>query len=88
MSTEANAGDGPVTDTRATVTKIWSEVLKRDTFDAEDDFFAIGGNSMTATLATYKLREEFEVEIPLMAIFETPTITGLAATIDDLIAAK
>jgi acyl carrier protein len=68
----------PGAGTVVTVLKIWSGVLKKDDIDPEDDFFTIGGNSMSATLTTYKLREAFDVELPLMLIFENPTATELA----------
>jgi len=76
------------TDTQRAVAAAWADVLKKDTFDIEDDFFEIGGNSMTATLVTYSLRENFEYEFPLMLIFENATITELADAIDKLIAGE
>jgi acyl carrier protein len=84
LASGAGAGAG----TESTVLDIWSGVLKKDSIDPEDDFFAIGGNSMSATLATYKLREVFEVELPLMLIFENPTAAELAKAIDELVAEK
>lgn len=89
MSTDpASPGEteGPATETQEKVARIWAEVLKKDTFGVNDDFFAIGGNSMTATLATYQVREEFEIELPLMAIFEDSTVVALAKRIDELVA--
>jgi acyl carrier protein len=77
---------GPGAGTELTVLRIWSGVLKKDAISSDDDFFAIGGNSMSATLTTYKLREEFGVELPLMLIFENPTATELAKAIDELVA--
>ncbi|CAM3746396.1 phosphopantetheine-binding protein [Kibdelosporangium persicum] len=83
---DATAVTGVDTETEKTVAEIWVTVLKKNTFGADDDFFAVGGNSMLATLATYKLREKFEVELPLMLIFENPTITELAKAIEEHIA--
>lgn len=74
------------TDTQRAVAVAWADVLNKDSFDIDDDFFEIGGNSMTATLVTYSLREEFEREFPLMLIFENATITELADAIDKLVA--
>jgi acyl carrier protein len=78
---------GLQTDTEQAVAEIWADVLKKDSFDAGDDFFEIGGNSMLATLVTYRLREDFEVETPLMLIFENPTVAELAKAVDELRAA-
>ncbi|MEQ4304392.1 phosphopantetheine-binding protein [Plantactinospora sp. B6F1] len=86
MTAEPTAGPGAGTE--QIVLRIWSGVLKRDSTDGDEDFFAIGGNSMTATLAIYKLREEFGVELPLMLIFENPTAVELAKAIDELVAQK
>jgi acyl carrier protein len=88
MTTEPRHPESTGAETEATVLRIWSGVLKKDHIDPEDDFFTIGGNSMSATLATYKLREEFDVELPLMLIFENPTATELAKAIDELVAEK
>lgn len=79
---------GIKTDTERVVASYWCEVLKKDTFAADDDFFALGGNSMSATLVTYKLRDEFDLELPLMLIFECSTVAELAEAIDELVAKK
>lgn len=88
MSSETGtpAVDGAETATEKTVAEVWVEVLKKDTFSTSDDFFAVGGNSMLATLTTYKLREKFDKELPLMMVFENPTVTELAKAIDEFVA--
>ncbi|MEV5508543.1 phosphopantetheine-binding protein [Streptomyces orinoci] len=74
------------TETEKAVAEAWSVVLKKDGFGMDEDFFAIGGNSMLATVVTYRLRERFGVELPLLLIFEHPTVTELATAIDQIIA--
>lgn len=76
------------TETQRVVAAAWADVLKMDAFEIDDDFFEIGGNSMTATLVTYSLREKFDCEFPLMLIFENATIVELADAIDKLLAEK
>jgi acyl carrier protein len=73
------------TDTQRTVATIWADVLKTGSFTLDDDFFAIGGNSMTATLVTYSLRDKFGIEFPLMLIFENATVAELAAAVDGIV---
>ncbi|MFI9723637.1 phosphopantetheine-binding protein [Streptomyces sp. NPDC052396] len=74
------------TDTEKAVADAWAVVLKKDGFGPDEDFFAIGGNSMLATVVTYRLRERFGAELPLMLIFEHPTVTELAVAIDQFAA--
>jgi acyl carrier protein len=74
-----------MTETERVVTSIWSGVLSSDDIDADTDFFAAGGNSMTATLAIYRLRDWFGIDLPLMLIFEFSTVAELARAIDELI---
>lgn len=74
-----------LTETERVVASIWSGVLKSDDINADTDFFAAGGNSMTATLAVYRLRDWFGLDLPLMLIFESSTVAELARAIDELI---
>lgn len=59
--------------------KLWSELLMIDAKDIEEDdnFFEIGGNSMTALSMIAKLKESLEIDIELMDFFENPTIENL-----------
>jgi acyl carrier protein len=51
----------------------------------EDDFFDLGGQSMTAVGLVARLREAFDLNIELATLFERPTIAGLAEAIDLLV---
>jgi hypothetical protein len=57
----------------------WREVLGIDRIDPDDDFFALGGHSMLASQVAARVTEATGTEVPLLAIFEHPTIRELAA---------
>jgi acyl carrier protein len=47
-----------------------------------DDFFALGGDSLRAARVMARVRDDFQVELPLRAIFESRTIERLAASVE------
>ncbi len=81
---ESDAGEyvPPRNPSEELVASIWAEVLKRERVSTVDNFFDIGGHSLLATQVVSRLRSAFGVEVPLRALFETPTVTGLAESIE------
>jgi amino acid adenylation domain-containing protein len=70
------------TPTEELVAEIWGQVLGIQRIGIHDNFFQLGGHSLLATQVVSRIREAFEVEIPLRNIFEAPTVAGLAENID------
>jgi SAM-dependent methyltransferase len=71
----------PRTTVEELVAKIWREVLGVEQVGIDDDFFDLGGHSLLATRIISRLREVFQFELPVRALFEHPTVAGLALEI-------
>jgi amino acid adenylation domain-containing protein len=75
----------PRTPTEKTLASICTEVLKIRQIGVYDSFFELGGNSVTAVQIISRVRETFQVELPLRVLFEMPTVADLAREIDNLL---
>jgi len=69
----------PRTAVEALLARIWSAILGIDEVGIYDNFFDLGGHSLTATRLVSQIRNVFEVELPLRIVFESPTISELAS---------
>ena len=76
----------PRTPIEEVLTSIWAELLNVQRVGINDNFFELGGHSLLLTQMVVRVREAFEVDIPLSILFETPTVAGLAARIESSIA--
>ncbi|WP_051175576.1 non-ribosomal peptide synthase/polyketide synthase, partial [Nocardia exalbida] len=74
----------PATRVEATVARIVAALLGVERVGADDDFFALGGNSLIATRVAARLGAELDAEIPVRLLFEAPTVTALAARAERL----
>ncbi|WP_244121399.1 non-ribosomal peptide synthetase/type I polyketide synthase [Burkholderia gladioli] len=63
---------------------IWARVLKLDRVGVHDNFFDLGGHSLSATQVVAELREHLPMELPLRAFFEAPTIEAFAQVVETL----
>jgi len=69
---------GPV---ETAVAAIWAEVLGCGPVGAHDNFFDLGGDSLTASRVLTRLRSVLGVELSPSAPFREPTLAGLAAAV-------
>lgn len=74
----------PRTETERQLACIWSELLGLDRVGTDDSFFELGGHSLLATRVISRIREQFGVQVPLRAMFEVPTVAGLAERLDTM----
>jgi amino acid adenylation domain-containing protein len=74
----------PSTNVEKILASIWAEVLRVERVGIRDNFFDLGGHSLLAMQVLSRLRSVFSAEIPLRALFESPTIEELAQRIVDL----
>jgi len=63
--------------------EIWREVLGVEQISVNDNFFALGGNSLTATRALNRVRQIFTSEMSLTSFFQAPTIVSFALALRD-----
>ncbi|MFE7796363.1 amino acid adenylation domain-containing protein [Nocardia sp. NPDC057440] len=64
------------------VAGVFAEVLGVELVGADDDFFALGGNSLLATQATARVGAALDTRVLVRQLFEAPTVAGLAATVE------
>jgi acyl carrier protein len=63
------------------VADIWAALLGVERVGVHDNFFKLGGNSILATQLLSRVRESFEMDVPLRAVFEIPTVANLVVQI-------
>jgi len=82
--------DAPRTATEEQLEKIWMEVLQVNRIGIHSNFFIgihsnffdLGGHSLLATLMATRMRNVLGIDVPVRAIFESPTIAELAEVIE------
>jgi amino acid adenylation domain-containing protein len=77
-----SAGGALRTEAEERIAAIFAELLGAEQVGPEADFFDLGGHSLLATRLVSRVRGVFGVELPLQAVFETPTVEGLAARVE------
>ncbi|MGE5215472.1 MAG: AMP-binding protein [Chloroflexota bacterium] len=65
----------------AKLAAIWAEVLELVEVGVLDNFFDLGGHSLTASRVISEVIQAFELELPIKALFDAPTIAEMAAII-------
>lgn len=87
-SVRTMAQRGPQTEPERQLLAIWQDVLGLEAIDVDDNFFALGGHSLLAAQLITRIRLKLNLELPLRALFEMPTIAQLAVALGTAVAAR
>ncbi|NGO71427.1 type I polyketide synthase [Streptomyces boncukensis] len=75
-SAPADAGS-----THERLTRMWADALGIEDVGVDDDFFALGGNSLVGVQLAARVRREFETDLPIATLIENPTVRAIAGII-------
>ncbi|MBV9823806.1 MAG: lantibiotic dehydratase, partial [Actinobacteria bacterium] len=80
--TRPDAGPPPEGETEVRLAEVWRLLLEADSVARTDNFFALGGNSLSAARLMFRIREVFGVELPMGAFYAAPALAECATAID------
>ncbi|MCP4157192.1 MAG: hypothetical protein GY757_56295, partial [bacterium] len=68
----------PSNDLEKQLAAIWGDILGQEKIGTNENFFALGGDSITANQAVARIRKECYVNLPLRTLFENPFVSDIA----------
>ncbi|HEX3529425.1 MAG TPA: amino acid adenylation domain-containing protein [Thermoanaerobaculia bacterium] len=75
----------PASDSERLIARIWGEAFGIDQVGVHDNFFSLAGSSLLALQIVTRLSGAFGVDVPMVALLESPTVAELAQRIDGLV---
>jgi phthiocerol/phenolphthiocerol synthesis type-I polyketide synthase E len=72
----------PRTETERELAEIWGNQLGVAQIGIHDRFFDLGGHSLLAVQVASEIRDSFQIEMPVLKLFQAPTIAELAVLVD------
>ena len=76
--------ENPSTETEVLLAGTWKQIFKSDFIARQDNFFDLGGDSLGAAVVAARVYGALEVELPLRAFADHPTLAELSGVIDEL----
>jgi len=73
----------PRTPHEELVANVWESVINVRPIGRDDNFFELGGHSLLATQVMSRIREVFQIDLPLRTLFEQPTVATFAASVGE-----
>ncbi len=75
----------PRTQVEDLLAEIWAQIIGVKRVGIQDNFFTLGGHSLSAARIVSRVREAFKTELPLRALFEHPTVAALAEVVEAMV---
>lgn len=72
----------PANHTEKIISEVWKELLAVQRAGAEDNFFELGGTSLLSLKFVSILKSQYQIELPVVKLYQFPKIKDLAAFID------
>jgi nonribosomal peptide synthetase DhbF len=82
LTESAQGGEPPRTAPERALAGIFAEVLRVERVGVTDNFFGLGGNSLTAVKLIARVRAEFGVRLPLWVVFQCASVSELAGQVE------
>jgi amino acid adenylation domain-containing protein len=90
LVTEAGQYTAPRDEIEGKLVEIWSKVLEieQSKIGIDGNFFVMGGHSLKAGILIARIHREFDIKVPLVEVFKTPSVKGLSKYINSAVKDK
>lgn len=79
------ASDAPKSQVEKAIAQIWAALLGVKEVGIRENFFDLGGHSLLATQVISRIRDALHCDLPLITMFETPTVEELASIVEAVV---
>ncbi|MFK7805123.1 MAG: phosphopantetheine-binding protein, partial [Anaerolineae bacterium] len=78
----------PESELEIQLAEVWQSLLEQPQIGINHDFFDLGGDSVSAIQTITHINQLYEIEFPIPRFFDSPTISGLAEVIEEILMAE